>query len=80
VGGPHYGFATFRHRRIPYLSPVNGLRHFRKMRHLAGEILLRRDGGAEGVRTPDLLNAIQALGGFGMLCHVEGWWRKLLNT
>ena len=24
-------------------------------------LLLRKDGGAEGVRTPDLLNAIQAL-------------------
>ena len=27
----------------------------------SGKAKLRKDGGAEGVRTPDLLNAIQAL-------------------
>ena len=42
------------------INPETNAEFLRKLWFLAGKPL-REDGGAEGVRTPDLLNAIQAL-------------------
>ena len=46
---------TNRSKKIRY-HVTNGLSHYADVRNTEKD-----DGGAEGVRTPDLLNAIQAL-------------------